>query len=116
QIMSSYSPDEPPVADPAPPQIPDTGFKLDNVFVFPNPARAGRRPVFHAETSAGAVIEIKIFSVSGRPAHQKRLDAGSDTVEYSWNENTPSGVYYYTVTAAKDGRVLKKAGKFAVVR
>jgi sugar lactone lactonase YvrE len=104
----------------------DATFRLGEVYVFPNPAKGGAKPVFHIETGIADSVEIKVYTVSGRQAHEHTLtgtpailDDGnglSYAYEYAWDGYIPSGVYYYVIEAEKAGQKLRKAGKFAVVR
>jgi hypothetical protein len=105
---------------------PDAAFRLGEVYVFPNPALRGAAPTFHFECGIADSVNIKIYTTSGRFAHETTLtgmpvalDDGnglSYAYEYAWREHIPSGVYYYLIEAAKSGQKLKKTGKFAVVR
>jgi len=107
-----------PAADPA--------FRLGEVYVFPNPAKGGAKPVFHIEVGIADSVEITIYTISGRTAHERTLTAAPAVLddgnglayayEYTWDGHIPSGVYYYSIKAEKAGQKLKKTGKFAVVR
>ena len=107
-----------PAADPA--------FRLGEVYVFPNPAKGGAKPVFHIEVGIADSVDITVYTVSGRLAHERALTAAPAVLddgnglayayEYTWDGHIPSGVYYYAVKAEKAGQKLKKTGKFAVVR
>ncbi|MEW5905714.1 MAG: hypothetical protein AB1734_02910, partial [Elusimicrobiota bacterium] len=105
---------------------PDAAFRLGEVYVFPNPALRGAAPTFHFECGIADSVNIKIYTTSGRFAHETTLtgmpvalDDGnglSYAYEYAWRDHIPSGVYYYLIEAARAGQKLKKTGKFAVVR
>jgi hypothetical protein len=105
---------------------PNSDFKLGEVYVFPNPARAGAKPVFHIEVGIADSVKIKVYNVAGEPAHQQTLAGEPQIVsdgnglsyayEYVWDGHIPSGVYYYLIEAEKAGRKLKAKGKLAVVR
>ena len=105
---------------------PDPEFKLGEVYVYPNPAKNGQAPTIHLECGIADSVNIKIYTVSGREAHEYTLTSApvalddgnglSYAYEYAWNGRIPSGVYYYFIEAEKAGRKIKKAGKFAVVR
>ncbi|MBI4803067.1 MAG: hypothetical protein HY796_11140, partial [Elusimicrobia bacterium] len=105
---------------------PDPAFRLGEVYVFPNPAKGGAVPTFHIECGIADKVTIKIYTISGRPAHEHTitgapaaLDGGnglSYAYEYAWRGRIPSGVYYYYIEAEKAGQKLKNTGKFAVVR
>ncbi|MDQ7772496.1 MAG: hypothetical protein RDU13_03115 [Elusimicrobiales bacterium] len=105
---------------------PDAAFRLGEVYVFPNPALRGAAPTFHFECGVADSVNIKIYTTSGRFAHETTLtgmpvalDDGNGLAyayEYAWREHIPSGVYYYLIEASKAGQKMKKTGKFAVVR
>lgn len=101
---------------------PDQAFRLGEVYVFPNPAKNGKVPAFHVEVGLADSVKIRVFNVSGRLAHERtvtgapRLIGVSYAYEYSWEGYIPSGVYYYTVEAEREGKKLRARGKFAVVR
>ncbi|OGS65610.1 MAG: hypothetical protein A3J79_09240 [Elusimicrobia bacterium RIFOXYB2_FULL_62_6] len=104
----------------------DAAFRLGEVYVFPNPAKAGARPVFHIETGIADSVKVLVYTVAGQIVHERALtgppaalndgNGFSYAYEYAWAGHIPSGVYYYLVEAAKAGQKLKKTGKFAVVR
>lgn len=105
---------------------PSAEFKLREVYVFPNPAKRGKVPVFHIEVGIADTVKITVYTVAGEEAHRYTL-AGTPAViedgngtdyayEYAWQGHIPSGVYYYVVEAEKAGRKLRKTGKFAVIR
>jgi len=105
---------------------PDPAFRLGEVYAFPNPAKGGEAPVFHIETGIADSVNIKIYTVSGRAAHEytltgmpAELDDGnglSYAYEYTWRGHIPSGVYLYYIETQKAGQKLKKTGKFSVIR
>jgi len=104
----------------------DAAFRLGEVYVYPNPAKGGAKPTFHIETGIADSVKVKVFTVSGDQAHERILTGTPDIIndgngpsyayEYIWDGHIPSGVYYYTIEARQGGRMLKKAGKFAVIR
>ncbi|MBU2574156.1 MAG: hypothetical protein KKH28_08790 [Elusimicrobia bacterium] len=105
---------------------PDPAFKLGEVYVFPNPAKGGAAPAFHMECGVADKVTIKIYTVSGRPAHEHTITGAPSAIddgnglsyayEYAWRGHIPSGVYYYYIEAEKAGKSLKKTGKFAAVK
>ncbi|OGR65840.1 MAG: hypothetical protein A2X31_00640, partial [Elusimicrobia bacterium GWB2_63_22] len=105
---------------------PSQEFRLGEVYVYPNPAKNGQAPTIHLECGLADSVNIKIYTVSGREAHEHTitsapavLDDGnglSYAYEYTWNSHIPSGVYYYFIEAERAGKKIKKTGKFAVVR
>ena len=108
------------------PVVSGTEFALGEVYIYPNPAKSAEVPTFHIEAGMADKVTIKIYTVSGRLAHETELTGppqiiddghGSEyAYEYAWNGHIPSGVYYYFVEAEKAGKKLKKTGKFAVIR
>ncbi|HAH32946.1 MAG TPA: hypothetical protein DCL44_11605 [Elusimicrobia bacterium] len=104
----------------------DSAFRLGEIYVYPNPAKGGEIPTLHIECGIADTVNIKIYTVSGREAHEYTItgapaiiDDGSGwsyAYEYAWRGYIPSGVYYYFLEARKGGQTLKKTGKFAVVR
>jgi hypothetical protein len=101
---------------------PSAAFVLGEVYVYPNPAKGGAVPIFHIECGLADSVEIKVYTVSGREAHEVALTAMPAVVdqryayEYAWRGHIPSGVYLYFIEARKGGQKIKKTGKFAVVR
>jgi len=105
---------------------PDPEFKLGEVYVYPNPAKGGAAPTLHLECGIADKVNIKMFTVSGREAHEYTITASpvalddgnglSYAYEYTWQGHIPSGVYYYFIEAERAGKKIKKTGKFAVVR
>ncbi|MBI4802551.1 MAG: T9SS type A sorting domain-containing protein, partial [Elusimicrobia bacterium] len=90
---------------------PDPAFRLGEVYVFPNPAKNGAAPTFHMECGIADKVTIKIYTISGRPAHEytftgapAAIDDGnglSYAYEYAWSGRIPSGVYYYYLETPK---------------
>ncbi|MEW5905277.1 MAG: hypothetical protein AB1734_00690, partial [Elusimicrobiota bacterium] len=126
-LAESSGGETPPAETPPVPSAgPDPAFRLGEVYVFPNPALRGAAPTFHFECGVADSVNIKIYTTSGRFAHETTLadmpaalDDGnglSYAYEYAWRDHIPSGVYYYLIEAAKAGQKIKKTGKFAVVR
>ena len=113
------------VLAPVKPQV-NADFTLGEVYVFPNPARAGAIPTFHIEVGIADTVHIQIYTISGEPAHETTLVGTPQTIndgqgpqyayEYAWNGHIPSGIYLYVLTAKKGGARIKKTGKFVVVR
>ncbi len=97
-------------------------FRLGEVYVYPDPAKGGKAPVFHIEVGTADTVKIKVYTVAGQLAHEATLTGNPQAVgtgyayEYQWTGRIASGVYYYTVEAERSGKKLKTRGKFAVVR
>jgi len=97
-------------------------FKLGEVYVYPDPAKGGKVPVFHIEVGTADSVKIKVFTVAGQLAHEATLTGNPQAVgtayayEYAWTGRIASGVYYYTVEAERSGKKLKAKGRFSVVR
>jgi hypothetical protein len=97
-------------------------FKLGEVYVYPNPAKAGKVPVFHVEVGLADSVKIKVFTVAGQAVHEITLTGTPQAIgstyayEYAWQGHIASGVYYYTMEAERAGKKLRAKGCFAVVR
>ncbi len=100
---------------------------LRDMFVFPNPARAGDKPTIHVEVGIADQVTLKIYDAAGRQVHETILtqtpsliDSGNGTryaYEYLWDGDIPSGVYFYSIEAKKAGAsTINAKGKFGVVR
>ncbi len=71
---------------------------------------------------AGATnVKLSIFDLMGRLVFEANLNPAANT--YNWNLQTsggadvPSGVYFFVITAEKDGRTIRSAvGRILVVR
>jgi hypothetical protein len=108
----------------AAPAVPAAGsdFAMREIFVFPNPAKAGAKPRLHIEVGFADLVLIRIYNVAGQMVHQAELSGSPQLIgsqyayEYAWEGGIPSGVYFYAVEARKGGDTLRKVGKFAVVR
>ncbi|HAT72444.1 MAG TPA: hypothetical protein DCS63_06485 [Elusimicrobia bacterium] len=100
----------------------DQTFKLGEVYVYPNPAKGGKVPVFHVEVGLADTVKIRVYTVAGQLAHDTTLTGTPQVIgsayayEYAWEGRIASGVYYYTIEAEKSGKKIKSKGKFAVVR
>ncbi|MFH1723767.1 MAG: PKD domain-containing protein [Elusimicrobiota bacterium] len=105
----------------------DPTFALRDVYVFPNPAVDGARPVIHAAVGIADKVTLRVYNVAGQQVHQATLEGAPPVIddgsgpkyayEYVWDGRIPSGVYLYTIVAEKSGEAsIRKAGKFAVVR
>ncbi|MBI5243218.1 MAG: hypothetical protein HY922_05950 [Elusimicrobia bacterium] len=108
-----------PTADPA--------FTLRDLYVFPNPARAGAKPVVHLAVGKADQVIIKIYNVAGQQVHEASIDRAPHVLddgsgpkyayEYTWEGHIPSGVYFYSIEATKNGYAsIRGTGKLAVVR
>jgi len=97
-------------------------FKLGEVYVYPNPAKGGKVPVFHIEVGKADTVKIRVFTVAGQLAHEATLSGAPQAIgsayayEYTWAGRIASGVYYYTIEAGNGGRKIRTKGKFAVIR
>jgi hypothetical protein len=99
---------------------------VGEVYVFPNPAKKGAKPVFHVETEAADKVEIEILDFSGKVIHKKMLtglpalinrnNKLTNAYEYEWDaKNAASGVYFYLVKINRGGGETSRKGKFAVI-
>ncbi|MFA6029224.1 MAG: LamG-like jellyroll fold domain-containing protein [Elusimicrobiota bacterium] len=102
-------------------------FYLRDLYVFPNPARAGAKPTVHLAVGVADSVSIRFYDVSGRKVHEANIDrppvvmddgSGPKYVyEYVWDGHIPSGVYFYAVEAKSGGHgSIRRTGKLAVVR
>ena len=97
-------------------------FKLGEVYVYPNPAKGGKVPVFHVEVGMADSVKLKVYTVAGQVVHEHtitgfpQLIGSAYAYEYAWEGHIASGVYYYTMEAERSGKKLRARGKFAVVR
>jgi hypothetical protein len=105
----------------------DSSFVLREVYVFPNPARGGAKPVFHVEVGVADRVRIRVFDAAGRPVYEASLtdpprviDDGTGpeyAYEHVWEGRIASGLYFYVIEAEKAGSApIRKSGKFVVVR
>jgi hypothetical protein len=100
----------------------DQTFKLGEVYVYPNPAKGGKVPIFHVEVGVADTVKIRVYTVAGQLAHDTTLTGTPQVIgaayayEYAWEGRIASGVYYYTIEAERSGKKIKSRGKFAVVR
>ncbi|MBI5244035.1 MAG: T9SS type A sorting domain-containing protein [Elusimicrobia bacterium] len=109
---------EPAVSDPA-----SAPLSFGEIYVFPNPARAGAKPVIHVEVGKADQVIIKIYNVAGQQVHEASIDRAAQIIgseyayEHAWEGHIPSGVYFYVVEAKKSGYAsIRRTGKLAVVR
>jgi len=104
----------------------DPAFVLQDVFVYPNPARGGAVPVFHIEAGQADRVTVTIYNLAGQRVSElvneqapMVVDSGDGpryAHELPWNGPIASGVYLYRVDAEKAGTHLHRNGKMAVVR
>lgn len=106
----------------APAAAPAAPFSVGEVYVFPNPAAGGARPVLHVAAAAGERLTVRVYSASGRQAWEGSVagapgpSAGGTAYELELRGEFPSGVYYYLAEVEGPGGKVKRRGKFAVVR
>lgn len=97
-------------------------FRLGEVYVFPNPAKGGKVPVFHVEVGVADTVKIRVYTVAGQLVHEASVGGEPQVVgsayayEYAWQGRIASGVYFYTIEARRGGAKLKARGKLAVIR
>lgn len=122
QVQGAGGPPAAPAAAPA-----DPAFRLGEVFTYPNPARAGAKPVFHVEVGVADRVRIRVYDVAGRAVHEAAMEQAPEikdmgagpryAYEHAWDGRIASGVYFYVVEAEKAGMPrIRKAGRMAVVR
>lgn len=110
------------------PMVPsNSAFAWGEVFVFPNPARGGKKPVFHIEAGIADEIAIRVYDMSGEQVVETAIGGVPQVVdrggagpkyayEYTLDQDLPSDVYLYVIQARRNGQTLKKTGSFSVVR
>ena len=97
-------------------------FRLGEVYVYPDPAKGGKVPIFHIEVGTADNVKIRIYTVSAQLAHEQTLTGSPQAVgsayayEYAWTGRIASGVYYYTIEAERADKKIKTRGRFSVVR
>jgi len=100
---------------------------VGDVYVFPNPAKRGAKPVFHIEIDAADKVEIRIHDFTGRLIHTKTMESPPTLLsrnnkltyayEYEWDaKNAASGAYFYVVIVNRSGGKTIRKGKFAIIR
>jgi len=104
----------------------DPTFVLRDVYVYPNPAVGGAKPVIHVAVGVADKVTIRIYNIAGQKVNEATVDSQPAVIddgkgpnyayEYIWDGHIPSGVYLYSFDAEKGGQHIRKAGKFAVVR
>lgn len=118
-VPGANGPSEGPSADPT--------FVLRDVYAFPNPARAGAKPVIHVAVGVADRVNIRVYDIAGREVHRATLDHPPAIIddgtgykyayEHVWEGRIASGVYLYTIEAKRTGHPdIRKTGKLAVVR
>jgi len=107
----------------------DAGFRLVEVYAFPNPARGSQAVTIRVQVGLADSVDVSVYDISGKQVHSgsvlspQILDDGNGkgpqyTFDYSWNTSgAGSGVYIYSVTARKAGSSpISKRGKVGVIR
>lgn len=102
--------------------LPSEEFVLGEVYSFPNPAKLCN-PTIHFECGVADIVEIRIYNIAAELVKSieiidsPQIINGKYAYEYTWDVNdVASGVYICLVRAHKDGKVLKKIKKMAVIR
>jgi len=110
QVVSEAVPS---AAPPAP-----AAFSVGEAYVFPNPAKAGAVPVLRVAASGSEKCSVKVYSASGRLAHEASLSGAPAGAAYELElrGEFTSGVYYYQAEVSGPGGRIRKSGKFAVIR
>jgi len=95
-------------------------FQLNEVYVYPNPAKGGKYPTFHIECGIADKIEIRIYTISADLVHKAEITGlpnNGASYEYTWDINRiASGVYLYLVRVHKDGETKKVLKKLAIIK
>jgi hypothetical protein len=91
---------------------------LDNLYVYPNPARGtGARIRFHLKNNAQ--VEIKIFNLAGdlvRQFSHQGLAMTENELKWDISDNTAPGVYILVVRASDGSSTATKTCKAAVIK
>jgi hypothetical protein len=102
---------------------PSTDFAEGETYVYPNPAKEGKKPVIHVEVGEADKVEVFIYDVAGDLQDSFEItDApsiidGQYAYEYQWDSSDKaSGVYIARIVATKGSDKLKLTKKFAVVK
>ncbi len=105
---------------------PEAAFAFRAIYMFPNPAVRSQRPAIHAAIGKADKVTVRFYDLTGQLLHEAVLttpsvvDDGSGpqfAYEYAWDGRIASGIYFYAVTAEKNGSApIRRVGKFAVVR
>jgi hypothetical protein len=98
----------------------------DEVVAYPNPA--SRQVTITFKLTKSADVELKIYDVAGQLLYTDELhnvigqQSALRNEAFIWEcknqagETIASGVYIYTLEAAREGRTVRRTGKVAVVR
>ncbi len=110
QVVSEAVPS---AAPPAP-----AAFSVGEAYVFPNPAKSGAVPVLRVAASGSDKCSVKVYSASGRLAHEASVSGAPAGAAYELElrGEFTSGVYYYQAEISGPGSRVRKSGKFAVIR
>jgi hypothetical protein len=102
---------------------PSTDFATGETYVYPNPAKEGKKPTIHVEVGEADKVELYLYDVAGELQDSVEItDApniidGQYAYEYQWDTTAKaSGVYIVRVIATKGSDKLKITRKFAVVK
>jgi len=83
-------------------------------------AKGGEKPIFHIECGEVDRIEIRIYTISADLVHKAEITGlpnNGASYEYTWDINRiASGVYLYLVRVHKDGKIVKKLKKLAIIK
>jgi hypothetical protein len=101
----------------------DASFAEREIYVYPNPAKEGKKPTVHVEAGAADKVELYFYDVAGDLQDSVEItDApsiidGQYAYEYQWDTaDQASGVYIVRIIATKGSDKLKLTKKFAVVK
>jgi hypothetical protein len=101
----------------------DPSFAEGETYVYPNPAKEGKKPVIHVEVGVADSLQINIYDVAGDLLTDVEITDTPGVIddkyayEYEWNiSGKPSGTYIARIVATKGSDKLKITKKFAVVK
>lgn len=102
---------------------PGSAPEIAELYAYPNPARAGQRPTFHADLGGSADnVELRVYNLAGESVAELRmlpsLKNGRLSYESPWEASgIPSGVYYFVARAHQGGQAsAPKSGKVALIK
>ncbi|MBI5883540.1 MAG: PQQ-binding-like beta-propeller repeat protein [Elusimicrobia bacterium] len=93
------------------------------MFVYPNPVRAGQSATFAAKVGQARRFELRVYGMAGGLVHSVDVDAPAPIVDgeymyrYVWEAaGVPNGVYIYTLTVGTNAGDVRTKGRVALLR
>jgi hypothetical protein len=99
-------------------------FAFGEVYVYPNPARAGKVPTLHVEVGAADEVSTRVYDAAGDVVFETKLSQaptvtdGKLAYELAFDpKKFKSGVYIGVVTAKRAGReTIRRQYRFTIVK